>query len=572
MKRILISLLAFLLALSMLLVGCSEEPPVTNDPDNNGGNGGTQPPPAGDTTFTKTENYLPAEVYTQMKAYFESKEEGFQAYDDRHFAPLVSTDVFAISDCTVKSITIPVFSTGKADKDGNFSFSLYILSNAWATLRTEMASPPEPIVISVNAEEHGLTETSIIRKFIKVDLSEYNIKLSATQTLGFASSEDTLVPARVRTSGTVDNLGKEKYLPAKYLIDNWERVGYYYYDTVNAAFSYTDNSLLFDFELERTWTNEAAYNAEIAAKAQADADYAAKLEAVKAAYGDKCFSLIGDSISTFKTVTNNPLIHSSLSLNSSHYSIGTAVYDYTKTYWGRLSEQTGMDLCVINAWSGAKAYGTKSDEYKDNMLTRSYNLTTNAGKKPDVIILYYAVNDMLNSPSSVNGTSEDDFTGSLTTGNLYQLLSDTNKTKSDKEIVAEWFAGVQYMADKAGYDPEKPSTIKPGETFITWEGSYALSLQNLKRLYPDAELFSITLPEANHGSSRQPKLGSANVVIRALAEYFEVALVDQDNSEVNKANCHVYARDPHGLHPNGRGHAAVTKLIVEAMYEKLQAK
>ena len=105
--------------------------------------------------------------------------------------------------------------------------------------------------------------------------------------------------------------------------------------------------------------------------------------------------------------------------------------------------------------------------------------------------------------------------------------------------------------------------------FVCWEASYALSLQNIKRLHPDAELFSITLPEANHNSSKQPRLGKANVIIRALAKYFGVTIVEQDNSEVNKANCHVYARDAHGLHPNGRGHAAITKLIVETLYEKL---
>jgi lysophospholipase L1-like esterase len=236
---------------------------------------------------------------------------------------------------------------------------------------------------------------------------------------------------------------------------------------------------------------------------------------------------------------------------------------------GRLSEQTGMDLCVINAWSGAKAYGTKSDEYKDNMLTRSYNLTTNAGKKPDVIILYYAVNDMLNSPSSVNGTSESDFTGKLPTGDLYQRLSAADKTKTDKEIVGEWFAEVQQHAADAGYIPDLPSTVKRGETYITWEGAYALALQNIKRLHGNAEVFVFTHLECNHNSSGQPRLDKANTVLRALAEYFDAGVVDQAKSEVNKQNCHMYTRDSHGLHPNGKGHAAITKLIVETLYEKL---
>jgi transcriptional regulator with XRE-family HTH domain len=63
----------------------------------------------------------------------------------------------------------------------------------------------------------------------------------------------------------------------------------------------------------------------------------------------------------------------------------------------------------------------------------------------------------------------------------------------------------------------------------------------------------------------------AHTLIR-LAEYFGVDVIDQANSEVNYANCHLYGadeNDPVGLHPNIRGHAALTKVIVETLYEKL---
>ena len=574
MKHPVRALLALLLALLMLLAGCGEEPPATtpNSPDNGGS--GTNPP-ATDTTFKKTESYMPTEVFTQMKSYFESTSTGFYPYDDRAYAPLVSTDVFAISDCTVKSITIPVFSTGKADKNGDFTFSIYILHNAWSLLRTDMAEPDDPIVIKVNGAEYGLEENQLIRKFVKVDLTEYDIVLTDKETLGFSHVDDTLIPARVLTKGTVNDAGKEKHAPAKYMIDAWDVVGYYYYNTtVNAetgkatGFSYTDNSLLFDFELERTYESEAAYNAMIAAKAQADADYAAKLAAVKAAYGDKCFSLMGDSISTFSGVTNNPAVHSSLVHNRVHYSINTTVYDYTKTYWGKLSVDTDMDLCVINAWSGGKVYGGNNDLI-DNMLTRSYNLSTNAGKNPDIIFLYYGINDMLNSPSSANSKSESDYTGNLPTGDLYQRLQSKSAGQTDKQVVEAWFAEVRQKATLAGYDPADPDTIVRGETYITWEGAYALALQNIKNTHSEAEVFCFTLAECNHGSSGQPRMDKANTIIRALAEYFEVGLVDQSKCEINKQNSHIYARDAYGLHPNGRGHAAVTKLIVETLYEKL---
>jgi len=576
MKRILISLLALLLALCMLLVGCNEEPPAGNNnpPDDNGGKN----PPAQTTTYTRTENYMPAEVYTQMKTYFESTERGFLPYDNTQRAPLVSTDVFGISNAVVKSITIPVFSTGKADEFGDFTFSIYVLPNAYRPMRNAITDPPkDPIVIKINAEEHGLEQNkTAIRKFIKVDLSDYDIKLTAGQTLGFSHEDDTLIPARVQTAGTVDNLNKEKYVPAKYLIDEWNTVGYFYYDTAidpetgkAGGFSYTNNSLLFDFELERTFESEAAYNAEIAAKAQAQAEYAAKLSAVKAAYAGKSFSLIGDSISTFGGVTNDPTVHPTLKLNKLNYTIKSTVYDYTKTYWGKLSVDTGMDLCVINAWSGGSAYGRETNSYKDNMLLRSNYLATAAGKRPDVIFLNYATNDMLRSPSSTNLPDSKLFSGNLPTGDLSLRLSDTNKTKTDKEIVGEWLAEVEQKAKNAGYKPEDPSTIKPGETYVTWEAAYALSLQNIKRLYPDAEIYIITIFESNSAAADQPRLGNTNAILAAFAEYFGAGLVALDKLEATKENCHMYASDTSGVHPNGKGHALMTDLIVETLYERL---
>ncbi|MBE6630004.1 MAG: SGNH/GDSL hydrolase family protein [Ruminococcaceae bacterium] len=586
MKRTLICILALLLSLSMLFVACDSTPPVNNDNDQNGGGGTTTPPtqnPPADTTFKRTENYLPADFYAQMKTYFESTEKGFYPYDDLSKAPLVCTDVFVISNCVVKSITIPVFSTDETDKNGDFTFTMYVLPNDWAGLRAEMADPMEKFEIKINAAEHGLTEnTSAVRKFIKVDLSEYEIELSDEETLGFGHADDTLIPARVMTKGSVDNLGREKYVPAKYMIDEWDVVGYYYYDhTIDAdtekevGFSYVDNSLLFDFEFERTYESEAAYNEMVTKKANDDAAYAEKLAAVKAAYAGKYLSLMGDSISTFNTVTNDPDLGLSKNPAYSKYTLSGAVYTYARTYWGKLATETDMELCVINSWGGGKVYGWPSKyEGKDGMLLRSYNLAKD-GQAPDLILLNFGINDMGSSYSSIQDKTSSRYTGNLPTGDLYQRLTAENKTKTDKEIVAEWFAEVQREAATAGYNPEDPDTITfdtagKSNIYSCWEAAYALSLQNIKRLYPNAEVFCVTLPDRNHTSSTQPRLTKANTIISALAEYFGFGLVEQANSGVVRENCVMYAADGTGLHPNGKGHAALTRAIVEELYENLQ--
>jgi len=236
---------------------------------------------------------------------------------------------------------------------------------------------------------------------------------------------------------------------------------------------------------------------------------------------------------------------------------------------------------VINAWSGGTAYGLRGG---DEMLTRSYDLTKKDGTSPNLIFLYYGINDMNNSPSSINESNTGwrytaDRTGALA-GDLYQRLSAENKTQTDKQIVAEWFAQVQAYAAEKGYVQGDRSTVKMGDTktieetdiYITWEAAYALSLKNMQTLYEDAEIFMFTLQETNHSSGKKDRLDRANLILRALAEYFEVDIVDQQKSEITKANCHMYARDAYGLHPNGKGHAAITRLIVETLYEKLQNK
>ncbi len=577
MKRILICLLALILLLSTVLVSCKKEP---DDPEPENG-GESTPLTKEDNTFKKTENYMPAEVFSQLKTYFEGTTTGFEMLPLNSYAPFVGSDMYALSGSTVKSITIPVISTRAADEDGNFTFSMYTVSNDSAKIRTELIDPGEPIVVKINAEEYGLSENSPIRKFIKVDLSEYEISLSEDKTLAFSHKDDSIVPACVLTTGTVEiDSVKQKYVPAKYMIDNWGVVGYYYYDaqgTVadqeeSATFSYSDNSLFFDFELERTYESEAAYNALLAEQAQADADYAAKLAAVKAAYAGKSLSLMGDSISTYNGISNKEEHGLASQQPYSKYALSGAMYSYTHTYWGNLAAQTDMELCVINSWGAGKVYGSSKWSTDDNMLLRSYNLAT-SGESPDLILLSYGINDMSSSPSSAQDTSKSAYSGNLPTGNLYQRLTAENKTKTDKEIVAEWFAEVQIEASNAGFDPTDPTTItfenNKSNIYSCWEAAYALSLQNIKRLYSNAEVFCISLPDRNHSSSEHPRLDRANLLIKALAEYFEVGFVDQSHSGVTRENGLMYGCDGTGLHPNARGHAALTKVIVEALYEKL---
>jgi lysophospholipase L1-like esterase len=293
----------------------------------------------------------------------------------------------------------------------------------------------------------------------------------------------------------------------------------------------------------------------IAAREQAEKEYADKLAAVAAAYGGKYLSLMGDSISSFGGITDNVTYSYALRQNRCYYGT-TYMNDYTQMYWGRLAEDCGMELCVINGWSSSKVYGGGKDKNnhvdatKDNMLVRSTTLQNNDGQKPDVILLYMGINDVSHNPWS----------------DLYDRLSASGRTATDAQVVEDWMEGVT-----ATYEAHKEQ-IEPGVTYESWEASYALSLAQMRANYPDAEIYIINLTRSYHGSGTQDKITRANTCLAALAAYFGADIVDQAKSEVTFENCHLYGADeanPTALHPNLRGHAALTKLIVETLYEKL---
>ena len=261
---------------------------------------------------------------------------------------------------------------------------------------------------------------------------------------------------------------------------------------------------------------------------------------------------MGDSISSFRGITDNTKYSDALINNRCYYG-ATYMNDHTQMYWGRLAKDAGMELCVINGWSSSKVYGGGMDKNdvvdatKDNMLVRSTTLQNKDGQKPDVILLYMGINDV-----SYKNWSD-----------LYDRLGGG---ADPKQVVADWMVGVN-----ATYEANK-SAIVPGETYTSWEASYALSLAQMKANYSDAEIYIINLTRSHHGSGTEEKITKANTCLAALAAYFDVNVIDQSKSEVNYANCHLYGADennPVALHPNLQGHAALTRLIVETLYEKL---
>lgn len=102
----------------------------------------------------------------------------------------------------------------------------------------------------------------------------------------------------------------------------------------------------------------------------------------------KRISILGDSISTYKNVSNDINANSTIFGNPYFY---CEPFPLEKTYWSLLIEKFGLSLCVNNSWSGGNLSGRNDF---DSGINRAKNLSRNDGSKPDIIIVFIGINDL----------------------------------------------------------------------------------------------------------------------------------------------------------------------------------
>ena len=102
----------------------------------------------------------------------------------------------------------------------------------------------------------------------------------------------------------------------------------------------------------------------------------------------KRLSILGDSISTYKGVSNDASINSTLFPNPFHY---REPFPLEKTYWMRIINTFGMTLCTNNSWSGGNLSGRDDDS---SGLNRASRLSCDSGETPDLIIVFMGLNDL----------------------------------------------------------------------------------------------------------------------------------------------------------------------------------
>ena len=102
----------------------------------------------------------------------------------------------------------------------------------------------------------------------------------------------------------------------------------------------------------------------------------------------KRVSILGDSISTYKNVSNNADANITTFVNPYKYA---DPFPLEKTYWMRVIKTFGMTLCVNNSWSGGNLSGKDNES---SGMNRAHQLADNNGEKPDFIILFMGTNDL----------------------------------------------------------------------------------------------------------------------------------------------------------------------------------
>lgn len=550
-------MLALLMAVVTLLASCGGNTDVPADTttaapdtttavvqDTTAADTTAEPEPVVDNTpVTVVDTYVPTTIFDQITAMFEGKSAQFAIYSTGS-APYAIRDVYAVSNGKLKSLTIPVHTTGKADANGDLLFTMNVYDNSITGLKK---APVRKYTLKINCEKYGLqAETANVYKMIKVDLAEYDITLAANETVAFYSATDTLHPAYLKENPA----NKNKAL--NLLKTDFPQATGFFTKLGTSGLDRSMGTLVYNFEFERTYENKAAYEAVLAEEVA----YQNMVAELKAKYAGKKLSILGDSISTYAGISNSTKYNSTIGGNALWYpSNNTNFYDYTYTYWGRLIVDLGMELCVSNAWSGSRVYGNSSNNYSDNMLGRATELDNDNGTpkdpsddiNPDVIIVYMGINDLHNSnPMDVK---------------LYRALSADGADAA--AVLDEWMKTTiaTYEANSA--------TIVGGKTYKTWEAAYALSLRAMREKYPDAEIYCMTLVRSQDSrDTATAPFDHYNTCIKALANYFGATIIDQEQGYMLQDNCHAYGSDLKALHPNQQGHALMERLILETMYAK----
>lgn len=419
-----------------------------------------------------------------------------------------NTGLFA--EKTISKIGIPVKSVSALDE--NQTFTLYVI-NADAITNNTPATVKNTYELTLPLSELGSSTT--VNKWVYVDLSNYNIVLNENETLAFGSTTDTVAWGFSQSTPS-DNTYEFKTLVLTDEIaeGKWE----IYFDIYTATTTST-GSVNIDEHIANLEAKEEA------AKSNNDS-------ALKVALTGKNFSILGDSISTFKGYSNDDTnTNSTIGSNAVWYTGSTGgVTSVDETWWMQTINETGMNLLVNNSYSGSRLSNNDKGAGSAGYLraTELHDDTgENAGTNPDIIALWLGINDVNNGVSL--GTYSEDLYSTLITDNgdeTYTYATPSNFTEA-----------------------------------------YIITVHKLITTYETADVFAFTFLPNKYANAT--KLEPFNEVVENVANYYGIEIVDLYNdSGITYDNYKEYCDDSEELHPNPAGMDLITKTFVDALSNK----
>lgn len=219
-------------------------------------------------------------------------------------------------------------------------------------------------------------------------------------------------------------------------------------------------------------------------------------------YKGKYISILGDSISTYIGY---------IPAGAIPYYNDPATMTVDQTWWKRLIDQTGMNLCINNSYSQSRITNTGDSPSPAVSSGRTTALHT-AEHDPDVIVIYMGIND---------------FSGDVPIGT---------------------YDGTQAF-------PTDQTTFRE---------AYAIVLRDIMVRYPQAEIYCCTLPNS---TTTFPQVNGGGIILQAynkairdIADLFGAKII-----EFSKAYSHQMTTLTAGLHPNALGHYRLSCVAIKTI-------
>lgn len=238
----------------------------------------------------------------------------------------------------------------------------------------------------------------------------------------------------------------------------------------------------------------------------------------------KYISILGASTSTFSGFSNNSEYNSTLGGNAAYYPKAEYLNDVKSTWWMRVIDDLGLNLCVNNSYSGSCVSTFVDGAEKAGCMLRATELHNDKlCIEPDIIILIIGGNDAL------RGYETGEYRG------IEDIYDEKSKT---------------YIGNCNYFGP-----------------AYATMVHKVKSRYPKADIYVCSML---HWETKKHDRGllEYNNVIQKIAEELQLTYVDFYNqTAICPESAQIYLHTD-GIHPNKYGFEQMSDCIVRILTDK----